>query len=203
MAWKRIDLPGLMLMLAAACSLTGVFFAFHDSLSLAGSLVAVSLVLQRRDWKASLVASFLLASGLVWSYSDAKACSLWWRTGIVFKAASGQLPYISLRDAFRSATQVCTDADKPFGVGKASPVATETLAMHQCDLFQTRLGAFWVPAPAGRLVRSLNWEILDQQVYTNGQAAVQTGDVVVDCGAYVGRFHALRASLRSQPGDRH
>ena len=198
MASRHIELPELMLMLAAACSLAGVLFAFHDSILLAGVLVAVSLLVRRRDWKAWLVAASLLAGGLMWSYSDAQACSLWWRTGIVLKAASRQLPYISLRDGLRSATQACSHADQPFGVGVATPVATETLAMRQCDLFQTPLGSFWVPAPGGRLVRSLGWELLDQRVYANGQAVVQPGDVVVDCGAHVGFFtrYALRLGAK-------
>lgn len=183
-----------MLVLAAASSLAGLLFAFHDSILLAAVLVAISLLLQRRDWKGWLVATSLFASGLLWSYSDAHACSLWWRTGIVLKAASGQLLYIGWRDGLRSATGACSEADEASGIRVAFPVATETLGARQCELFQTPLGRFWVPAPGGPLVGFLVWELLDQRVYANGEATVRPGDVVVDCGAHVGFFtrYALR-----------
>jgi FkbM family methyltransferase len=66
------------------------------------------------------------------------------------------------------------------------------------ELWQTRLGEFWIPSPGRHVIAHLEWEQIDQKVYDYPAAHVQSGDVVLDCGAHIGYFTrvALRAGAR-------
>lgn len=59
------------------------------------------------------------------------------------------------------------------------------------ELYQTRLGAFWVPARAARSLPGMVSEELAGIYSTPEGFAVHPGDVVIDCGANVGTFTRL------------
>jgi len=66
------------------------------------------------------------------------------------------------------------------------------------ELWETRLGPIWIPAPGHWVISHLEWEQVDRHVYELPEARVRPGDVVIDAGAHVGVFTrvALRARAR-------
>jgi FkbM family methyltransferase len=66
------------------------------------------------------------------------------------------------------------------------------------ELWETALGRLWIPAPGSAVIKNLEWEQADQQVYHHPSAHVSRGDIVVDCGAHIGGFThvALAAGAR-------
>ncbi|MGA2325226.1 MAG: FkbM family methyltransferase [Bryobacteraceae bacterium] len=61
----------------------------------------------------------------------------------------------------------------------------------ELELYQTRLGAFWVPARAAKDLPAMVSEELAGIYSTPEGFAVHPGDVVIDCGANVGTFTRL------------
>jgi len=66
------------------------------------------------------------------------------------------------------------------------------------ELWQTALGQLWIPSPGKDVIKHLEWEQTVQDVYHHRDVHVQTGDVVIDCGAHIGGFTrvAIRAGAR-------
>jgi len=56
------------------------------------------------------------------------------------------------------------------------------------ELWDTRLGRFWIPAPGKWVVSNLEWEQVDRKIYDHPSCGVNPGDIVIDCGAHVGFF---------------
>lgn len=66
------------------------------------------------------------------------------------------------------------------------------------ELWETKLGPFWIPRPGFYVMRHLELEQSVQQVYYHPSVHVKPGDVVIDCGAHIGGFTrtALQAGAR-------
>jgi FkbM family methyltransferase len=66
------------------------------------------------------------------------------------------------------------------------------------ELYETALGRLWIPAPGSAVIKNLEWEQVDQQIYNHPSAHVSRGDIVIDCGAHIGGFTrvALAAGAR-------
>jgi FkbM family methyltransferase len=85
----------------------------------------------------------------------------------------------------------------------ASPVNSEPKLTREdkpagLELWDTLLGPLWIPKPGIHVIKHLEWEQAVQKVYEYSSAKVQSGDVVVDCGAHIGGFTriALRAGAQ-------
>jgi FkbM family methyltransferase len=63
------------------------------------------------------------------------------------------------------------------------------------ELWNTALGALWIPKPGMYVIKHLDWEQTIQKVYEHPSAKVQPGDIVIDCGAHIGGF--TRTALRA------
>jgi FkbM family methyltransferase len=83
-------------------------------------------------------------------------------------------------------------------MGKIPVRLIRTDAKARLELWQTRIGEFWIPSPGRHVIPHLDWEQMDQKVYDHAIAHVQRGDIVLDCGAHIGYFTrvALRAGAR-------
>jgi FkbM family methyltransferase len=66
------------------------------------------------------------------------------------------------------------------------------------ELWETRLGPVWIPAPGQWVISHLEWEQVDRKVYDHPGTRLRKGDIVIDAGAHVGLFTrvALRAGAR-------
>jgi FkbM family methyltransferase len=66
------------------------------------------------------------------------------------------------------------------------------------ELWETMLGRLWIPKPGMAVIKHLEWEQAVQKVYDHPSAHVNTGDIVIDCGAHIGGFTrtALLAGAR-------
>jgi FkbM family methyltransferase len=182
--------------LAGLVALIGLIFAVHDVVLVFGGVLAASLLLARLNWKTGLVAGSLVASGLLWSYTDSTGCSVWWRGTAVGAKLTGHLPFVPWPRVRQFAFGRCdwSAAQDPDIRERVRKQGQQILQGQTCEQFQTPLGTFWVPAPGHRLMESLIWEQTRQHIYDGDAASVQPGDTVLDCGAHVGVFtrYALR-----------
>jgi FkbM family methyltransferase len=66
------------------------------------------------------------------------------------------------------------------------------------ELWDTRLGRLWIPAPGSDVIKHLEWEQAVQKVYDHPAVHVRRDDIVIDCGAHIGGFTrvALAAGAR-------
>ena len=132
----------------------------------------------------------MVAAGLLWSHMNRIGCSAWWRASVVYEKLRGHLPYVEWSDVRRKAFGPCYAFTKPHPEVEKSihQVKEKVVEGRKWELYQTRLGSFWMPAPGKALLAFLLWELTVQKDYESGQAAIRKGDTVVDCGAHVGLF---------------
>jgi FkbM family methyltransferase len=85
-----------------------------------------------------------------------------------------------------------------FSASESTARLVQTDAAGRLELWRTKLGDLWIPAPGRHVIAHLEWEQSEQKVYEHAAARVRAGDVVVDCGAHIGAFTrvALRAGAR-------
>jgi len=88
--------------------------------------------------------------------------------------------------------------DAASGYAQAGAVLLKEDPAARLELWQTALGPLWIPRPGKDVIRHLEWEQTVQDVYHHRDVHVQTGDVVIDCGAHIGGFTrvAIRAGAR-------
>ncbi len=81
---------------------------------------------------------------------------------------------------------------------RSSARLVQTDAAAGLELWETKLGRFWVPKPGEWVIPHLELEQTEEKVYDVREAHVQAGDIVLDCGAHIGFFTrvALRAGAR-------
>jgi FkbM family methyltransferase len=86
----------------------------------------------------------------------------------------------------------------PQGSLERHPKLVATDPKSGLELWDTRLGRLWIPAPGSDVIRHLEWEQTVQKVYEHPAVHVQRNDVVIDCGAHIGGFTrvALDAGAR-------
>jgi FkbM family methyltransferase len=176
--------------IAGLVGLIGLLFAWHDAILVFACVLAACLLLMGRDWKTGLVAGFLVASGLFWSYSDSTGCSVWWRGAALEAKLIGHLPFVPWPRVRKIAFGRCVWSAKqdPELTEQVRPLGKQVFQGHQCEQFQTPLGTFWVAAPGKHLIEFLIWEQTREHVYDGDGASVRPGDIVFDCGAHVGVF---------------
>lgn len=182
-------LPVVPLLLAAVAGM--LTWPHPDALLLAGVMTAVGVAgTLRRPWAWALAAG-LIAAGLAWSRHDPddRRCTAWWRGEIVYHKLAGRLSFIPWTSVGRAALWPCEEIRKPAHGGASVKLLDEQfLAGRRCELYQTRLGKFWIPAPGRKLLDFLVWEMTVQSDYESGEVKIRPGDVVLDCGAHVGTF---------------
>ena len=184
------------LVLAAMIVVAGGIGGYHDAITLAAVVLAVSLIWSSREWKAWLVAAMLLAAGLFWSSIDARCCSAWWKGRIVYEKLAGRFFYVDWSHIRRHVSSPCYTWGGPDDEvnDRIKFLEEKVVEGRTRELFQTDLGNFWLPAPGRSLISFLIWEMTVRRDYDDGDVSVQAGDTVIDCGAHVGVFtrYALR-----------
>ena len=178
------------LVLAVLIAAAGHIWRVHDGVTLALLVCAAGLIWSTREWKAWLLAGAMVAGGLLWSHTDPIGASAWWRARVVYNKLRGQLPYVEWGDVQRKALEPWYALNKPHPEVEKSihQVEEKVVDGRKWELYQTRLGRIWMPAPSKDLLAFLLLELTVEQDYESGQAAIRRGDTVVDCGAHVGLF---------------
>jgi FkbM family methyltransferase len=81
------------------------------------------------------------------------------------------------------------------GPGESPVKLVRTDEAARMELWETRVGPIWIPAPGKWVVPNLDWEQAERRIYDHPSCRVHPGDVVLDCGAHVGFF--TRLALRA------
>ena len=184
------------LLLAALAAVSGVIRENFDYLLLAHLIGAAGVIWSTRGRRAWLVAALLAAPGLYWSSLDDNGCSIWWSGRVVYAKLAGSLPYVGWDDVRSHVFGPCYALNRPHqGVAKRiTRLDEKVLGGRKAELFQTDLGAFWIPASGQIILTWLVWELTVQSDYESGTVKIHPGDTVIDGGAHVGTFtrYALR-----------
>jgi FkbM family methyltransferase len=178
------------LVLAGLIVVAGIIWGYHDAFTFSALILAVSLIWSSREWKAWLIAVVILASGVLWSSTDNRGCSVWWKGELVYEKLSGQFAYVGWPDVRRKLLSPCVtliDLD-PTVADRIKLIATKTVEGHLWERYDTSLGRFWLEAPGKETLMWLIWEMTVQRDYDDGDVGVRAGDTVIDCGAHVGVF---------------
>jgi len=148
-----------------------------------------------RRWKtasllAVLVVAVTCAAGLWrWRWNSIKDnCAAGWKIRIVYQKLAGHLPYIGWPDVWRQVLEPCYEELNPSPQQRVHHLDDKLINGRKCELDQTALGKFWVPAPGAGLLAFLLWEITVQVEYESREVVIRPGDTVIDCGAHVGVF---------------
>ena len=169
----------------------GAGWSVHDGLFLAAIVAGGGLLWSTRDRKAWLVAAPIMLVGLVWSSLDVNGCSVGSKIRLFYEKLAGHLPYVSWSDVRAKAFSTACYASferRPDLEASIRHLGENTVGGRKCELYQTSLGKFWIPAPGKGLLTWLIWEIAIQQDYESGEVVIRPGDNVIDCGAHVGVF---------------
>ena len=180
----------LTILAAVLVAFAGSWIWIHDTPLLLALVLTAGLIWSRRPKAAAAVAVVLVALGSYWSSLDITGCSVWWKGGIAYSKAKGDLPYMGWNDVARSVFSRCYGLAWPHPdvAERVNQVETKVLNGRECELYRTDLGDFWIPAPGNSQLSFLIWEMTVQRVYENGAVRIRPGDTVVDCGAHVGVF---------------
>jgi FkbM family methyltransferase len=138
----------------------------------------------------ALAGSATAASVLWWRlwHDTQDNCAMGWNIRALYRKVAGQYTYISWADVWRHVTEPCYDELNPQPKEKVYHLEDGVMNGHRCELYQTALGRFWIPAPGTNLLALLLWEIAIQQDYDSDGVGGRPGDTVFDCGAHVGVF---------------
>ncbi len=163
---------------------------FHDALLLAALVLAGGLVWTAPGRNGWIVALLIASAGVGWSSVDPHECSAWWRGKLVYEKLAGHLAYIDWGDIKNKALSPCCSFYRVEDNVKRSITLLGEKAAEgkKIELYQTPLGAFWIPAPGKNLLTWLVWELTMQHDYESRNVKIRAGDTVIDGGAHVGTF---------------
>ena len=172
--------------LLAAMLVVDQFFHFHDLYTIILCVAAIGAVLVSSSWQAKALALGLVLLGGYWSSLDQLGCSGYWRGNYLAAKASGQLDEVSWSDIYRASFsngECPSEEDFAIDIELVDEEQVGDVALHK---YRTPRGDFWLPGEGRGTLRWLLWEIYEDKVYQGRTAAIEQGDVVIDCGAHVG-----------------